>query len=414
MNDAAAVAAGPVRDDERVELVDALRGFAVCGILFVNIMWFKAPGSIGTLGYEGALLDRLAASVVTVLAQGKFVTLFSFLFGWGFAMQLQRAERRGAVAGFPRLFLRRLLFLGLIGSAHIVLLSEGDILLLYAIVGMLLVPLRHARAEVLLRWAIVIVAASAAICALLVGSLALGRAFSAAEMAQVDVELAEEIRREAQAVTAAYLDPAFLHEVASRLATYGRNAWILLVSSPTVLAMFLLGFVVGRRDLARRVADHQVLLRRVCAWGLGIGLPLALLVGVGVSRLPTLSALQAFWFNAAAVGPVLAIAYCAGLALLWQRAAWRRWLRPWAALGKLALTNYLLQSLIATFLFYGFGLGLARRVSPAAALLITVGILAAQLLISGWWVRRYRFGPAEWLWRALTYRHAPPMRRAVG
>ena len=88
-------------------------------------------------------------------------------------------------------------------------------------------------------------------------------------------------------------------------------------------------------------------------------------------------------------------------------------LRPLAALGRLALTNYLLQSVIATFLFYGHGLGLARQVSPSLAVLITVAILAVQILGSGWWVGHYRFGPAEWLWRTLTYGRLQPMRRAT-
>lgn len=94
-----------------------LRGFALCGILFVNIMWFKAPGSLGGFGYEGPPLDRLVAAGVFALAQAKFFTLFSFLFGWGFATQFLRAEERGAAAGFPRRYLRRSAILGLIGAS---------------------------------------------------------------------------------------------------------------------------------------------------------------------------------------------------------------------------------------------------------------------------------------------------------
>ena len=101
-----------------------LRGFALCGILFVNIMWFKAPGSLGGFGYEGPPLDRLVAAGVFALAQAKFFTLFSFLFGWGFATQFLRAEERGGSAGFPRRFLRRSAILGLIGVVHIVCCSR--------------------------------------------------------------------------------------------------------------------------------------------------------------------------------------------------------------------------------------------------------------------------------------------------
>ena len=411
---ALAGAGGPVGDAERLEVVDVLRGFALCGILFVNIMWFKAPGGFGVFGYEGTPFNRLAAAGVVALAQGKFFTLFSLLYGWGFAAQFLRAEQRGGGAGCTRLFLRRSAVLGLIGVVHVALLSEGDILLLYAIAGLLLLPVRQARPAVLLRWVKWLLAVPAAIWLLLFGALALGRAVpeGAAGIAASDREIEQTFRTEARTTTATYLDSAFERTVAKRIQIYGGNAWILLILAPTVLAMFGLGLAAGRSRLFRPGADHQALLRRVRTWCLLIGLPLAVLCAAGVSRLPALSALICLQLNSAVAGPLLALAYGAGSALLWQRPRWQRWLRPLAALGRMALTNYLLQSVIATFLFYGYGLGLARRVSPSLALLIAAAILGAQLLISGWWLRRYRFGPAEWLWRTLTYGRRQPLRRA--
>ena len=409
-------ALGPVGDAERIEVVDVLRGFALCGILFVNIMWFKAPGSLGGFGYEGSPLDRLVAAGVFALAQAKFFTLFSFLFGWGFATQFLRAGERGAAAGFPRLFLRRSAILGLIGVVHIVLLSEGDILLLYAVVGLLLLSLRSARPEILRRWVMWLLIVPAAASVLMFGAMALGRASpeGAAEMAATDREMDEEFRTEARAVTAAYLEPAFVSAAATRVGNYARNAWLLpLVFAPTVLAMFLLGLAAGRRGLTPHAVDHRALLRRLRTWGLVIGLPVAALSAAGANLLPTLSALMCLWVNGTVAGPLLAMAYGSGIALLWQRPGWQAWLRPLASMGRMALTNYLLQSVVATLLFYGYGLGLARRVSPSLALVIAVAILAGQLLVSGWWLRRYRFGPAEWLWRTLTYGARQPFRRAA-
>ena len=405
----------PVGDANRIEIVDVLRGFAVCGILIVNIMAFKAPGSFGAFSYEGTLLNRLVGSAVIMLAYAKFFTLFSFLFGWGVAMQFLRAEQRDQGAGFTRLFLRRLLVLGLIGMVHVALLSEGDILLLYAVIGLLFLPLRRARPKILLRWVIWLLAISTAVWLFLFGALALGRAFpeGAAAIAESDREIQEMLRAEGQSTTAAYLDPSFSRQVATRLENYGGNVWVLLILGPTVLAMLMLGLAAGRRDLVHPTADHLILLRRVRTWGLGVGLPLALLAAAGTSQLPPLSALMVLQLNTTLVGPILAMAYCAGIALLWQRPGGQRLLRPLAALGRLALTNYLLQSVIATFLFYGHGLGLAGQVSPSLAVLITVAILAVQILGSGWWVGHYRFGPAEWLWRTLTYGRLQPMRRAA-
>ena len=173
--------------------------------------------------------------------------MFSFLFGWGFATQFLRAEARGATAEFVPLFLRRLLILGLIGAVHAVLLSGGDILLLYALVGLLLLPLRRTRPEILLRWAKWILALLAAVWLLLFGALALGRAFpeGAEDIAASDREIEESFRSDGQATTAAYLDRAPVRVVAKRIENYGRNAWILLLLGPVVLAMFLLGR--GRR-----------------------------------------------------------------------------------------------------------------------------------------------------------------------
>ena len=214
-------------------------------------------------------------------------------------------------------------------------------------------------------------------------------------------------------MTAAYLEPAVTRTAATRVQSYGRNAWIQLVVAPTVLAMFVLGLAAGRRHLARQAAGHLALLRRVRSWGLVIGLPVAALSATGASLLPTLSALMCLWVNGTVAGPLLALAYGSGIALLWHRPGWQRFLRPLAAMGRMALTNYLLQSVIATLLFYGYGLGLAWRVSPSLALVIAAVILAGQVLISGWWMRRYRFGPAEWLWRTLTYGARQPLRRAA-
>ena len=269
--------------------------------------------------------------------------------------------------------------------------------------------------EILRRWVKWLLIVPAAASVLMFGALALGRAApeGAAEMAATDREMEEEFRTEARAVTAAYLEPAFARTAATRVGNYARNGWLPLVLAPTVLAMFLLGLAAGRRGLTPHAVDHRALLRRLRTWGLVIGLPVAALSATGAALLPTLSALMCLWVNGTVAGPLLAMAYGSGIALLWQRRGWQRCLRPLASMGRMALTNYLLQSVVATLLFYGYGLGLARRVSPSLAIVIVVAILAGQLLISGWWLRRYRFGPAEWLWRTLTYGTRQPLRRAA-
>ena len=221
------------------------------------------------------------------------------------------------------------------------LLSEGDILLLYAVVGLLLLPLRGARPEILRRWVKWLLIVPAAVAVLMFGALALGRASpeGAAEMAATDREMEEEFRTEARDVTAAYLEPAFVRTAATRVGIYARNAWLPLVLAPTVLAMFLLGLAAGRRGLTPHAADHRALLRRLRTWGLVIGLPVAALSATGAALLPTLSALMCLWVNGTIAGPLLAMAYGSGIALLWQRPGWQRILRPLAAMGRMALTK---------------------------------------------------------------------------
>ena len=249
----------------------------------------QGPGGFPGIGYQETTLDRAAVAAVTALAQGKFFTLFSFLFGWGFATQFLRAEARGTTAGFAPLFLRRLVTLGLIGVGHVVLLSEGDFLLLYALIGLLLLPLRRNRPEILLRWVKWLIAVPAAVWLLLFGVLALGRAFpeGATEIAASDREIEESFQSDGRATTAAYLDPKPARVLAKRVENYGRNAWILLLLGPVVLAMFLLGVAARHYRLFWRASEHQVLLRRIRNWGLAIGLPLALLCAAGLDRLPT-------------------------------------------------------------------------------------------------------------------------------
>lgn len=202
--------------------------------------------------------------------------------------------------------------------------------------------------------------------------------------------------------TSSEVSPSSGEVLVARVESYGLTSALLLSRVPSVLAMFLLGLYVGKRRVLERLDDHLVLVRRVRAWGLGLGLSVSLLVTLGNATLPPISSLVALFFNQALAGLLLAMGYAATPVLLLRSSAWRRRIRPLAATGRMALTNYLLQSLVCTLLFYGYGLGLAGLVRSAVSVLVAAGIYAAQTVFSGWWLRRFRFGPAEWLWRSLT------------
>jgi uncharacterized protein len=173
--------------------------------------------------------------------------------------------------------------------------------------------------------------------------------------------------------------------------------------------MFLLGLYVGRRGILRDHVCYLPFFRAVLWFGLLFGITAkATAMGLEYARPSGARAFYAAYGLERFGGPALAFAYASGLVLMYQRSEWRRRLAGFAAAGRMALTNYLLQSLICTTIFYGYGLGLYRRVGTAQAMAIAGAICVIQLALSRWWLRQFQFGPAEWLWRSCTYGRIQP------
>ncbi|WP_280815931.1 DUF418 domain-containing protein [Variovorax sp. TBS-050B] len=398
--------AGPAPDaadtaPQRQQMVDALRGFALLGILVVNIASFAS--TYYGLGIpdpmDVSLAARLGAFVRAFLFETKFYLLFSFLFGYSFTLQMRAAEREGS-AFAPRMA-RRLVGLWVLGVLHGVLLYFGDILTTYAVLGAVLLMLRR-RGDVFL--------ACAAIALVLVFSLlwaGVGYFFAQAGMAGVAASAYDD----AAAALAAYRGTAAT-VIAQHLHDLSQIWWITgLVQAPQALAMFFAGFIAGRRGMLANPAAHRGLLRRVLAWGLLVGVPGALAYAY-----PTLRANDAVReIQGLAVtlltAPFLSAAYAAGMLLLFQsaRGAWLA--RLLAPAGRMALSNYLLQSLVCAWLFLAYGLRWIGTVGPLASLGIAFVIFAGNLVLSRWWMSRFAYGPAEWLLRAFTNLRRPPLRR---
>jgi len=392
--------ATPISTRERVVLLDVLRGFALFGILVVNMGAFKA--NLFGPPRDPDLLDQAATWLIAFGFQTKFYVLFSFLFGYGLSVQIARATNRGAPL-VPR-YLRRLLGLLVLGLAHAALLYVGDILVTYALLGVALLLLRHARSSVLLGLAAVLVFGSALTFAAL-GSLASGAAPS-------DPTTRAEWGREAERSAAAYRGTP-REVIEERVRDYPVTlAFALLGQGPTALSMFLVGLWAGRRRLVERIDEHAVLLRRVLAVGLVVGVPGA--VAWATFRVVNGFTLDAAFLYAAAVdfatAPFLTAVYAISIAMLYQDDRWRRHLAVLAPVGRLALSNYLLQSLIGAFLFTGYGLALYGRLDAGLGLALSLTIFAVQVPLSGWWLRHFDLGPAEWLLRSFTYGRRQPFR----
>ena len=397
----------PVAPVERISEVDIARGFALFGVLLVNLYSFGAD----SIAWNTPL-DRLAFAIMHFFFDSKSWTLFSMLFGFGFALQLSRANVQGRP--FLSTYLRRLAVLFAFGAAH-TLLYDGDILMLYAELGLGLLVLHRLPT----RWLLV----------LAVGLLLIFP-FSHFVTPDRDSEIGSHIQTVADArVTLEFDRQTHVYATGSlgKVAAYNATAIPAIPfeefnwadSGLAAFAMFLLGYVIGRSGIMNNIPGNTPSIARVRAWGLGIGLTamaaeLVLTTSSGYAVYRTSSAVPLvllagdliFAFGIVA----LALGYAATLVLGAQTRKGSTLLAPLAGVGRMALTVYLTQTLIFTSLFYGYGLGMAYRVGPAIVSVWAVGIFIGQVLACRWWLRRYRFGPAEWLWRSLSYLKWQPLR----
>jgi uncharacterized protein len=389
-------------DPERQSLVDALRGFALLGILVVNIASFSSTYyGVGVPDpMAQSALERAALLVRTLVFETKFYLLFSFLFGYSFTLQMRAAERDGKPFA-PRL-LRRLGALWVIGLLHAVVLYHGDILTTYAVLGVVLLMLRRRGDVFLARCAVGLVLATALLWA------GIGYLWA---LAGIPTDTMRSAYAEAAAALAAYRGtPATV--IVQHLRELSQIWWVTgLVQAPTALAMFFAGFIAGRRGLFANADAHRALFRRLLFWGLAIGLPGALVYAFPSIRLD--NAVRELYGLAATLltAPFLAAAYASGLVLLMQTPRGHVLEGLLAPAGRMALTNYLMQSLVCAWLFLAYGLRWIGTVGPLAATAIAFAIFAAQLVLSRWWMGRFVYGPVEWLLRAFTNLALPAMRR---
>ncbi|MBZ0283385.1 MAG: DUF418 domain-containing protein [Anaerolineae bacterium] len=367
---------------ERIAVLDILRGFALFGVLAVNILDFSSPMFMpGYVAPAFSPLESLAQSVILFFATGKFYLLFSFLFGLGFVTQMRRTSK--TEQAFVPFYLRRLFILLVIGILHGVLLWHGDILSTYALAGVALLALRHWNN----RWLWVLVALSMMISFAFIAASA---EFSEWQRATIN---ATEMTRIIQ-------NSSWIQMVQFRVDSADQIA-LMIVQVPSVFAMFLIGLMVGRSGYLEKRDSLRPMIQRAGGIGLIIGLPanLAFVTGLSIED-PLLTAI-----GMTLGAPALAVFYGSMILQLAERLGWL------APVGQMALTNYLTHSLVCTTLFYGYGFGLYDRLSPMLTLALVLVIFSLQVIFSRVWLQYFRFGPIEWLWRSLTYGKWQPMIR---
>ena len=392
----------PVKPSERYVILDALRGFALIGIILANypefsLYTFQSAETAASMPSAG--IDRVVRFLQYFLVDGKFYTLFSLLFGIGFSIIISHAAERGD-GGF-RLFYRRMAVLVLIGFVHLMFIWSGDILMLYALMGMALPLFRGVSDKALFRWAAffvllpVFVDAATSLLGVSLSAPAVRAQWHYCRMYGITEENFGYWLRDADTYREVF---QFLVQGALvRVQEFvDGNRYF------KVMGLFILGFYIGRRKLYADLSSHKALLRRVATVGFAVGLPLSVVYAwsaVGGHPFGTVGHSVLYLVSVYPLG----LAYMSGLCLLYLRSRNARLWRWLAAPGRMALTNYIGQSVVGMFLFYGIGLGLGASVGLATTELIALGVFALQVLFSKFWLHYCQFGPLEWVWRMLNY-----------
>jgi uncharacterized protein len=403
----------PVTPDERVPALDVLRGVAILGILLVNIEYLKGAGMYR--GMAGAAevstgLDAVLSFVVGWLASGKFLSSLAILFGIGAALMLDRPGRSWP-AGLE-LLRRRYRLLALFGLAHMLLLFPGDILFVYAVAGLLLVRFVHLDTRRVWAWCAALLTTSAAASVGLAWWMT--PATTGGSEDPLEGVMASFLLERAETAVEAFVDGTYLDVVVA-------NAWQAaiiqtgqLLTLPWILGLFLLGFAVARTLRIDRLRAHRRELRVAAFVGLGLGLPANLAIApLGAMAMSSVLSPSGGTRTSAALAatavtlgaPLLAIGYLAVLTLMVERG---RSLAPLGQVGRVALSAYLLQSALCLVLFAG--LGRYDRYTTVEALTVTACIWVLVVATAVVWLRRFRAGPVEWVWRSVAYRQRQPHR----
>jgi uncharacterized protein len=387
--------AAPIQQSERVEQMDILRGIALLGVLTINLLGefrvsiFQQFVSVPPAAHA---LDRWINTYTHIFIELKAFALFSLLFGIGLAIQFDRISLRG---GSPlRLLSRRLLALLLLGIIHLTLIWNGDILTEYAVAGFIALPFLFLPR----RW--LCLATLGFTLRYLLPYFPYPISFPTNAWLQLHLEQAAIVYKHGTFLQVLSFE---WHELPDLLPLH------VFIIARTV-ALFLFGALCWRSGVVKRLDAHTRTLALACLLGLGVGLSLTILTS-SLTKPMIFGKAQGEMYLIGELA--LTIGYAATIMYVTTK-RWGSKALGWAApLGRMAFTNYVMQSVIFSFFFFGWGLGLFGMRS-AYALLLGVCVYVLQVLFSAAWLRRFRFGPIEWLWRTMMYGVIQPMKRNPG
>jgi uncharacterized protein len=407
--------AEPVSTRERILTLDVIRGFALLGIFIMNMPGFNTSFFAGADGTHlwPEWWDRGAETARDVLFSGKFNSMFSMLFAIGFTIQLGRLEARDPEHA-KAIYLRRIFWLFVFGAIHTCIFWTGDVLHIYALLGLVLLALRRLPDKVL--WTLF------GLCLVYPVGVGLFRLLTTTE-ADVEAMIAAEQVWEASNNAAygqgSFVDAAREHAREMRFLYTSKHELLGMLSFYVqVFSTMMIGLILGRRQFFQNIEAQLPLVKRVQWWALALGILAGCVFGYWELTVTDPSRPSPFRILANLcyyVGRVCVMAfYVCTIIRAVCNASWRKRLTPIATAGRMPLTNYLMQTLIATFLFYGWGLGLWGKVGPALDIVIAVAIyFLIQIPLSYLWLSRFALGPMEYLWRVLTYGRASLIRKPI-
>ncbi|MDR2285125.1 MAG: DUF418 domain-containing protein [Sphingobacterium sp.] len=380
---------------QRINEIDIISGLALVGLLLVNIGLFSFPSlhsSRFTLWTE--TWQHWSMKLIHFFAGGKFLAIFSFLFGLGFSIFMRNARLKTDQP--MRLFAKRLLFLLAIGLLHSYFIWYGDTLVTYSLLGVVLAFFWHSTPNQLLQWSFFLLVSPIII--FLVGSLLLGASFFAGQNDGHHTGIITQL-------TNIYGQGSIKAIFEQNRIDLGTIRIVYLLISPQILAMFLLGAYAGATRIFENLLQNAETLREIQIGALIIGLPVAV-----ASTLYLDQPADSFHYNMTQLfgtyiaDPCIGIFYISSVLILLQKNRWQKILGPFSALGRMALTNYIMQSVICTIIMYSYGCRQYGQMSPSDGFILVIGISSFQLLFSNIWLRYFKQGPLEYAWRYLTYK----------
>ncbi len=407
----------PVTGTERILILDILRGLAIFGILMVNMPLMYEPMTRMLIGAnpDASVSQIISESFIKVFFEGKFYVIFSMLFGFGFFIFMNKKNEDGS--GIVPVFIRRLFVLLLFGFTHLLFLWAGDILIFYALFGFILLLFRKSSDKKVFRWAVSLAIVPTVLITLSVLLITLASQDPEIKtMMDADMQKGvEELHLLAENASQTYSTGTYTEMISMRLQEYQALLPAIAFFYPVVMAMFLLGFLAAKKGIIHNYKDHIPFFKKLLRWGLGIGIVASALYAVSfrnaVATVPDEWSMLSTIMHAAG-GIFLGLFYISAVVLLFNSGKAEFLKNYFAPVGKMALTNYLAHSLICALLFHSYGLGLFGKVEVWQGIILTIIIFILQILFNRWWLKRFLFGPLEWLWRSLTYLKLQPIKKA--